>query len=94
LEPVPHISNTVVLNVDMSLNGMDHATIGLGQTSLDELSLFNGDLVQVKGRKGKKVMAIVQLDNSITGSTIKTNSVIASNLRYNCTTSLYLCRFN
>jgi hypothetical protein len=68
--------------VDVSLDGDDHATIAMGQASMDELGLFSGDNVQVRGRKGKRIFALVQLDASILDSNIKTNSVTASNLRY------------
>ena len=48
---------------------------------MDELNLFKGDTVLVKGKKRKETICIVLSDDTITNEKIRMNRVIRNNLR-------------
>ncbi|KAK2724310.1 hypothetical protein QYM36_000977 [Artemia franciscana] len=59
----------------------DNSVIGLSQAKMDELNLFKGDTVLVKGKKRKETICIVLSDDTITNEKIRMNRVIRNNLR-------------
>jgi len=48
---------------------------------MEELGLFNGDTVLLKGKKAKKTVAVVNTDENISENKIKMTKVVRSNLR-------------
>lgn len=51
------------------------------QKKLDELGIFKGDSVLLKGKKRHETICIALSDNSITDDKIRLNKVIRKNLR-------------
>jgi transitional endoplasmic reticulum ATPase len=72
------LPNTLL--VDDSVSD-DHYTIAVAPVKLNELNLFNGDSVLVKGKKRKNTVAIVVADDSLPASKMRMSKVIRSNLR-------------
>uniref|UniRef100_A0A0K0EHY8 vesicle-fusing ATPase n=1 Tax=Strongyloides stercoralis TaxID=6248 RepID=A0A0K0EHY8_STRER len=68
------------LMVDQS-NDDDNSTIFLNQTKVDELGLFRGDTVLIKGKKRRETVAIVVVDDECPVDKIKMNRVVRNNLR-------------
>jgi transitional endoplasmic reticulum ATPase len=58
-----------------------HATIAMSPARMEELGLFSGDYVQLKGKKSSKSIALVQTDDTALDNKIKMNKVMRSNLR-------------
>ncbi|CAI5447520.1 unnamed protein product [Caenorhabditis angaria] len=64
------------------LNIDDNSIIRLSQGKMDELDLFRGDIVYLKGKKGKETTAMVLSDDEgCNNEKIKMNRVIRNNLR-------------
>lgn len=61
------------LIVDEATND-DNSVIGLSAAKMDELSLFRGDTVLVKGKKGKSTICIV-LTEEVEDSNVRMNKV-------------------
>ncbi|XP_065583592.1 transitional endoplasmic reticulum ATPase-like [Artemia franciscana] len=59
----------------------DNSVIGLSQAKMDELNLFKGDTVLVKGKKRKETICIVLSDGEVPNEKIRMNRVIRNNLR-------------
>lgn len=70
-----------VLIVDDSLTD-DHSTITLHPSKMEELGLFSGDNVLLKGKKRKTTVAIVNADEDAMETKVKMTKVVRSNLRY------------
>ncbi len=70
------------LMVEDALHFEDHTTIAMCQSNMNELSLFPGDVVLLKGKKTKSTLATVQPDESALSSQILMNKVVRSNLRF------------
>ena len=60
----------------------DHSTISLSAAKMDELGLFNGDTVLLKGKKRKNTVAIVNAENGVSDNRVRMTKVVRSNLRY------------
>ncbi len=61
----------------------EHSTIAIHPDKLDELQLFIGDIVLLKGKKRKTTVAIVTADENVDISRLQMTKVVRSNLRYN-----------
>ena len=59
----------------------DHSTVMLNSAKMEELGLFNGDTVLLKGKKRKNTIAVVNADNLVSESRVRMSKVIRSNLR-------------
>jgi len=59
----------------------DNSCISLSQTKMDELSLFRGDTVLLKGKKRKETVCIVLSDDTVSNDKIRMNRVVRNNLR-------------
>lgn len=59
----------------------DNSIIALSQAKMDELALFRGDTVVLKGKKRKETVAIVLADDNCPNDKIKMNRVVRHNLR-------------
>lgn len=59
----------------------DNSIISLSQAKMDELALFRGDTVVLKGKKRKETVAIVLADDNCSNDKIKMNRVVRHNLR-------------
>eukprot|EP00930_Biecheleria_cincta_P105371 TRINITY_DN9803_c0_g1_i1.p1 TRINITY_DN9803_c0_g1~~TRINITY_DN9803_c0_g1_i1.p1 ORF type:complete len:797 (-),score=171.78 TRINITY_DN9803_c0_g1_i1:157-2547(-) len=68
------------LVVEESVND-DNSTIALSQAKMEELNLFRGDNVLIKGKKRKDTICIVLADNSLDDSKIRMNRTVRKNLR-------------
>lgn len=68
------------LLVDEATND-DNSVIALSMAKMEELELFRGDTVLIKGKKGKETVCIVLQDESCEDSSIRINKVIRKNLR-------------
>ena len=53
----------------------------LSQAKMEELELFKGDTVLLKGKKGKTTVCIVLIDEDCDNANIKINKVVRKNLR-------------
>ncbi|CAB3404411.1 unnamed protein product [Caenorhabditis bovis] len=68
------------LIIDQSEND-DNSTVLLSQAKMDELGLFRGDNVVIKGKKRRETVAIVLASDTCANEKIKMNRVVRNNLR-------------
>lgn len=68
------------LIVDEAVND-DNSVIALSMGKMEELQLFRGDTVLVKGKKGRETVCIVLQDETVEDSNIRMNKVVRKNLR-------------
>merc|ERR1712054_48917 len=68
------------LVVEEALND-DNSVVSLSQAKMEELNLFRGDNVLVKGKKRKDTVCIVLADDNLDDSKIRLNKVVRKNLR-------------
>merc|ERR1719181_1097273 len=68
------------LIVEEALND-DNSVISLSQAKMEELNLFRGDNVLLKGKKRKDTVCIVLADENLEDSKIRLNKVVRKNLR-------------
>eukprot|EP00126_Sphaerothecum_destruens_P002614 Sdes_comp16039_c0_seq1m5240 len=59
----------------------DNSVVSLSQAKMDELQLFRGDTVLLKGKKRKDTVVIVLSDDSCPNEKIRINKVVRLNLR-------------
>jgi len=59
----------------------DNSVVALSQAKMDELDLFRGDTVLVKGKRRKETVCIVLADEDVKDGSIRMNKVIRTNLR-------------
>ena len=59
----------------------DNSTVGLSQAKMDELNLFRGDTVFLKGKKRRETAAIVLAVENCANEKILMNRVVRQNLR-------------
>ncbi|KAF8387100.1 hypothetical protein PRIPAC_76242 [Pristionchus pacificus] len=59
----------------------DNSVVALSQAKMDELGLFRGDAVILKGKKRKETVCIVLVDETCTNEKIRMNRVVRHNLR-------------
>jgi transitional endoplasmic reticulum ATPase len=59
----------------------DNSVVSLSQAKMEELNLFRGDNVLLKGKKRKDTVCIVLADESLEDSKIRLNKVVRKNLR-------------
>jgi len=68
------------LVVEEALND-DNSVISLSQAKMEELNLFRGDNVLLKGKKRKDTVCIVLADENLEDGKIRLNKVVRKNLR-------------
>ena len=68
------------LVVDEATND-DNSVVALSPAKMEELQLFRGDTVLIKGKKGKDTVCIVLADEECDNGTVRMNKVIRKNLR-------------
>jgi transitional endoplasmic reticulum ATPase len=68
------------LIVDEASND-DNSVVCLSMKKMEELELFKGDTVMLKGKKGKTTVCIVLVDEECADANIKLNKVVRKNLR-------------
>merc|ERR1719408_161882 len=68
------------LIVEEALND-DNSVISLSQAKMEELNLFRGDNVLVKGKKRKDTVCFVLADENLDDQRIRMNKVVRKNLR-------------
>lgn len=60
----------------------DPSTVSINPTKMEELGLFNGDSILLKGKKRKTTVAVINSDENVDNMKIKMTSVVRSNLRF------------
>jgi len=68
------------LIVDDATND-DNSVITLSPAKMEELQLFRGDTVLIKGKKGKDTVCIVLADETCDDANVRMNKVVRKNLR-------------
>ncbi len=68
------------LVVDEATND-DNSVVALSTQRMEELQLFRGDTVLIKGKKSRDTVCIVLADDSIDNSSLRMNKVVRKNLR-------------
>lgn len=68
------------LIVDDATND-DNSIVSLSQAKMDELQLFRGDTVLLKGKRRKETVCIVLSDDACPKEKIRMNRVVRNNLR-------------
>ncbi|CAF2045213.1 unnamed protein product [Rotaria magnacalcarata] len=68
------------LLIEDSLND-DNSVVALSQQKMDELQLFRGDTVTLKGKKRRETICIVLADDACPNDHIRMNRVVRNNLR-------------
>jgi len=61
--------------------GEDNSVVHLSQEKMDELQLFRGDSIMIKGKKRKETVAIVLSDDTLSSEKVRIPRVMRSNLR-------------
>ena len=56
----------------------DNSVVALSQAKMDELQLFRGDTVLLKGKKRKETVCIVLADDTVANDKVKMDGVVAS----------------
>eukprot|EP00040_Diaphanoeca_grandis_P009898 m.50668 g.50668 ORF g.50668 m.50668 type:complete len:828 (-) comp21329_c0_seq1:215-2698(-) len=59
----------------------DNSIVSLSQAKMDELDLFRGDSVMLKGRRKKETVCIVLADEDVPNEKIRMNRCVRTNLR-------------
>lgn len=59
----------------------DNSVVSLSQAKMDELRLFRGDTVLLKGKRRKETVCIVLSDENCPDEKIRMNRVVRNNLR-------------
>lgn len=59
----------------------DNSVVAMSQEKMDELQLFKGDTVLLKGKKRKETVCIVLSDDTVSNEKIRMNRVVRNNLR-------------
>ncbi|CAN0071430.1 unnamed protein product, partial [Discosporangium mesarthrocarpum] len=59
----------------------DNSVVSLSTAKMDELQLFRGDTVLIKGKKSRDTVCIVLADDTVDDSSIRMNKVVRKNLR-------------
>ena len=59
----------------------DNSVVALSQAKMDELQLFRGDTVLLKGKRRKETVCIVLSDDTCPDEKIRMNRVVRMNLR-------------
>ncbi|KAF0310329.1 Transitional endoplasmic reticulum ATPase TER94 [Amphibalanus amphitrite] len=59
----------------------DNSVVALSQAKMDELQLFRGDTVLLKGKKRKETVCIVLADDTVANDKVRMNRVVRNNLR-------------
>merc|ERR1712050_602413 len=59
----------------------DNSVVALSLAKMDELQLFRGDTVLLKGKKRKEIVCIVLSDDTVSDEKIRMNRVVRNNLR-------------
>ncbi len=81
--------NTAIMDKKKSPNRLvvddtqndDNSVVNISPAKMDELKLFKGDTVLLKGKKGRDTVCIVLVDESCDDSQIRMNRVVRKNLR-------------
>lgn len=68
------------LIVDDATND-DNSVISLSPAKMEQLELFRGDTVLVKGKKGRDTVCIVLADETCDDANVRMNKVVRKNLR-------------
>ncbi|CAF1467159.1 unnamed protein product [Rotaria sp. Silwood1] len=68
------------LIIDDAIND-DNSVVALSQLKMDELQLFRGDTVLLKGKKRRETICIVLADDTCQNDRIRMNRVVRNNLR-------------
>ena len=59
----------------------DNSVVSISAEKMDELQLFRGDTVLLKGKRRKETVCIVLSDDNIPNEKIRMNRVVRQNLR-------------
>merc|ERR1719385_71677 len=59
----------------------DNSVVALSQAKMDQLQLFRGDTVLLKGKKRRETVCIVLSDDTVSNEKIRMNRVVRNNLR-------------
>lgn len=59
----------------------DNSVVSLSQVKMDELRLFRGDTVLLKGKRRKETVCIILSDDNCSDEKIRMNRVVRNNLR-------------
>lgn len=59
----------------------DNSVIGMSQRKMDELLIFRGDTVLIKGKRRRETVCIALSDDTISDEKIRMNRVVRNNLR-------------
>lgn len=68
------------LIVDEAVND-DNSVVAMSQQKMDELQMFRGDTVLVKGKRRKDTVCIVLSDDTCPNEKIRMNRTVRNNLR-------------
>ena len=88
--------NQVKLNklvVDESIND-DNSVISLSSKRMEELELFKGDTVLLKGKKNRSTVCIILPDDTTDDNSIRLNKCIRNNLRVKLGDYIYISQFD
>ncbi len=59
----------------------DNSVVSLSQAKMDELQLFRGDTVLLKGKRRRDTVCIVLSDDTVSNDKIRINRCVRNNLR-------------
>jgi transitional endoplasmic reticulum ATPase len=73
--------NPSTVLVDEALSDEDPSSVHLSAKKMEELDIFHGDTVVIRGKKRKETMCCAYRDDTVTDNEIRMNRVTRSNLR-------------
>lgn len=78
--PEQTTSNCDFIQVEEALND-ENSSIQLSQAKMNELKIFKGDAIFIKGKKRKETLVVALIDNKLEDGKIRMNKVVRKNLR-------------
>lgn len=72
---------TVCLTQVEEANTDENSSVQLSQAKMNELKIFKGDAVFIKGKKRKETLVVALIDNKLEEAKIRMNKTIRKNLR-------------
>lgn len=70
----------ILIQVEEALND-ENSSIQLSQAKMNELKIFKGDAIFIKGKKRKETLVVALIDNKLEEGKIRMNKTIRKNLR-------------
>ena len=79
-KPKPTEGNRLIVEDILKKNECENSAVYLNSKKVEELNLFRGDTILIKGKKRKDTVSIIMTDDSCEDKKIRLNEVIRKNI--------------